>query len=253
MDRERERTGRKKIVIQSGVGAVANAVLNGLWKCPEGSFDMYTEVLQDNALGLVERGIIDKASTTSISLTAEWRARLLENVDFYKQHIVVRPQSLSNSGVTADRFCVFSMNTAVEADIYGNVNSTHVSGSKMINGIGGAADFSRDAGLSVFMTPSTRKDGTVSCIVPMVSHVDQIEHDVDIIVTENGLADLRGLAPKERAKLIIEKCSHPDYRDELREYFEKAWAKTGGAQTPHDLSHVCDMFIRLEQTGTMKR
>ncbi|TKI78799.1 acetyl-CoA hydrolase, partial [Bacillus wiedmannii] len=104
-------------------------------------------------------------------------------------------------------------NTALELDIYGNVNSTHVLGTKMMNGIGGSGDFARNARLAIFVTKSIAKGGNISSIVPFVSHVDHTEHDVDVIVTEQGYADLRGLAPRERVELIIENCVHPMYRD----------------------------------------
>jgi Acetyl-CoA hydrolase/transferase C-terminal domain len=64
-----------------------------------------------------------------------------------------------------------------------------------MNGFGGSGDFARNAYLSIFIVPSTAKGGSISTIVPMVTHVDHIEHDVQIIVTEHGLADLRGSSP----------------------------------------------------------
>ena len=120
------------------------------------------------------------------------------------------------------------MNSMIEADIYGNINSTHVMGTGMMNGIGGSGDFARNGYLSFFVTPSVAKDGKISCIVPMCSHVDHTEHDTQIIVTEQGLADLRGLSPKQRAQVIIDQCAHPDYRDQLQDYFDRARLK--GAQ-----------------------
>ena len=120
------------------------------------------------------------------------------------------------------RLGVIAMNGLIEADIYGNVNSTHIMGTSIMNGIGGSGDFARNAYLSIFMTPSTAKGGAISCIVPMVTHVDHTEHDVQVIVTEQGLADLRGLSPKQRAKVIIENCAHPIFKPALNEYFERA-------------------------------
>jgi len=131
------------------------------------------------------------------------------------------------------RLGVIAMNAMIEADMYGNVNSTHIKGTSIMNGIGGSGDFARNAFLSFFVTPSTAKNGAISCIVPMVSHVDHTEHDVQILVTEQGLADLRGLSPKQRARLIIEKCAHPDYRPALTEYYERALRESPGKHTPH--------------------
>ena len=89
-----------------------------------------------------------------------------------------------------------------------------------MNGIGGAADFARNCALGFFLTPSVAKDGAISSIVPYVSHVDQTDHDTMIFVTEQGLADLRGLAAEERARLIIKNCAHPDFREPLTDFLE---------------------------------
>ena len=157
--------------------------------------------------------------------------------------MVIRPQEISNHPEVIRRLGIIALNTPVEVDIYGNVNSTHQMGSKMLNGIGGSGDFARNARISIFATESTAKDGLISCIVPMVSHVDQTEHDVAVIITEQGIADLRWKTPKERAELLIENCAHPDYRPMLREYYEHALATSAGKHTPHD---------RYLETGTMK-
>ena len=70
----------------------------------------------------------------------------------------------------------------------------------MMNGIGGSGDFTRNAYISIFTCPSVAKEGKISAIVPMVSHLDHSEHSVNIIITEQGVADLRGKSPKERAE-----------------------------------------------------
>jgi succinyl-CoA:acetate CoA-transferase len=114
------------------------------------------------------------------------------------------------------------MNTAIEADIYGNVNSSHIGGTRLMNGIGGSGDFARNAGISIFLTESTAKDGLVSSIVPAVSHVDHNEHSVQVLVTEQGVADLRGLGPVRRAREIINHCTHPNFKSMLESYFYQA-------------------------------
>ncbi len=134
------------------------------------------------------------------------------DMESYRERIVLRPQEISNHPEIIRRLGVIAMNAMIEADMYGNVNSTHVMGSRIQNGIGGSGDFARNGYLSIFMAPSIAQKGTISTIVPMVSHVDHTEHDVQVIVTEQGLADLRGLSPRQRAKLIIEKCANPDYK-----------------------------------------
>jgi len=144
---------------------------------------------------------------------------------------------------------VLAINTALEADIYGNVNSTHVGGTHMMNGIGGSGDFARNAYMAVFVTKSVAKDGRISSIVPMVTHTDHPEHDVDVLVTEQGLADLRGLAPRERAKIVIDNCVHPTYRDEMRAYYEEALTRNG--HTPHIIEKAFSWHEAYNKTGTM--
>lgn len=145
-----------------------------------------------------------------------------------------------------------AMNGMVEADLYGNVNSTHVAGSRIINGIGGSGDFARNGFLSCFMSPSTAKGGAISAIVPMVSHVDHTEHDVGLVVTEQGLADLRGLSPKQRARAVIARCAHPDYRPMLQDYFDRACRDSYGKHTPHLLDEALSWHQRYLDSGSMR-
>ncbi len=237
--------------IQSGVGNVANAVLYGL--CDSNFHDLtcYTEVVQDSMLDLIKCGKAKFASTTSLSPSPTGLKDFFENIDFYKDKIILRPEEISNNPEVIRRLGVIAMNTAIEADIYGNVNSTHIMGSKMMNGIGGSGDFSRNAAISIFSTPSTAKDGKISSIVPMCSHVDHTEHEVMVLVTEYGYADLRGLAPRERAEKIINNCAHPDYREELMDYFKRA-CESASMQTPHILSEAFSWHTRFINNGTMK-
>lgn len=241
--------------LQSGVGNIANAVLAGLNQGPYNNLTGYTEVLQDGMLAMLKSGKLSMASATALSLSNEGMTEFLENLDFYRQRIVLRPQEISNHPELIRRLGIISMNGMLEADIYGNVNSTHVMGTRIMNGIGGSGDFARNAYLSMFMTPSTAKGGTISCIVPMVSHVDHTEHDVEIIVTEQGLADLRGLAPRQRAKIIIDTCAHPDYRAALHDYVDRAQANAraghGGMHTPHLLDEALSWHSRYEREGRM--
>lgn len=238
--------------LQSGVGSVGNAVLSSLSMSGFKGLTMYTEVMQDAALELIDRGVIDFVSSSSIALTADSMERFFKNIDYYKQKMVLRPQEISNHPEVIRRLGVIALNTPVEVDIYGNVNSTHQMGSKMLNGLGGSGDFARNARVSIFATESTAKNGLISCIVPMVSHVDQTEHDVAVVITEQGIADLRWKTPKERAELLIENCAHPDYRPMLREYYEHALAVSAGKHTPHDLTMALSWHQRYLETGSMK-
>lgn len=235
--------------MQSGIGSVANAVLHGFLNSEFTDLKVYSEVLQDAMFDLIDAGKITFASACSITVSEECASRIFPNIDRYKDKLVLRPQEISNHPEVIRRLGLICMNTAIEFDIYGNVNSTHVTGTKMMNGIGGSGDFARNGLLGIFVTKSTAKDGKISSVVPMVSHVDHTEHDVDILVTEQGLADLRGLAPRERARVIIDKCVHPMYKDALNEYFEAA-CKRGG-QTPHILEEALSWHVRYAKEGTM--
>jgi succinyl-CoA:acetate CoA-transferase len=242
-----------EFTLQAGVGGVANAVLREFSEGGHKNLKMFTEVLADGALGLIAAGVISEASTTALDLSLKGLAAFFANAAFYKEHIVLRPLGTSNSASQITAMGLVAINTALEADIYGNINSTHVLGVDMLNGIGGSNDFCRSAKLSVFITPATAKNGDISCIVPMVPHVDSSEHDTDIIATEYGYADLRGKSPKERARAIIENCAHPDYRAPLLDYFSSASALCGPCQTPHDLSKALSWHSRFLKTGTMKQ
>ncbi len=239
--------------MQSGVGNIANAVLVGLNEGPFERLTSYTEVIQDGMVDMIDSGKLLVASATAFSLSPDAAALMNDKAEHYRKHIVLRPQEISNNPEVIRRLGVISCNGMIEADIYGNVNSTHIMGSKMQNGIGGSGDFTRNAYISVFVSPSLAKNGDISAIVPMVSHHDHTEHDVQVIITEQGLADLRGLSPKQRAKVIIENCAHPDYRDMLHEYVEHAAAVANAEHTPHDLGEAHAWHRRFLETGSMKQ
>lgn len=237
--------------LQAGIGKVANAVLMGFKGSKFKNLTMYSEVLQDSTFELIDAGNMDFASGSSITVTEKMYHNILHNFDSYKNKLVLRPQNISNAPEVIRRLGVIGINTAIEVDIYGNVNSTHIGGNKMMNGIGGSGDFARNAYLSIFVTQAASKENKISHVLPMVSHVDHTEHDVDILVTDQGLADLRGLSPRERAEAIIENCVHPDYKDEIRDYFKRACER--GGHTPHLMEEAFTFHIRFNETGSMKK
>jgi succinyl-CoA:acetate CoA-transferase len=238
--------------LQSGVGNIANAVLAGLDEGPFRPLTAYTEVIQDGMLQMLKSGTMSLASATAFSLSKAGNEEFTSNINDYRKRIILRPQEISNHPEVIRRLGCLAMNGMIEADIYGNVNSTHVMGSSIMNGIGGSGDFARNAFVSFFLTPSTAKGGAISCIVPMASHVDHTEHDVHVVVTEQGLADLRGLPPRRRAQEIINRCAHPDYRPALQDYLDRATAGGGGQHTPHLLAEALSWHLRYLQTGTMQ-
>lgn len=244
------RLTEKLAPLQSGVGSVANAVLNGMKDSEFKDIVVASEVLQDGIFDLIDAGVVKFAAATALSLSKKRVETLGQDLAKYKDKLVFRPQEISNHPEVIRRLGVISFNTALEADIYGNVNSTHVGGTHMMNGIGGSGDFARNARITIFVTQSVAKDGKISAIVPFVSHVDHTNHDVDVIVTEQGYADLRGLAPVQIAEAIIKNCMHPDYRAQARAYLEEA--KQRGGQTPHVLEKAFSWHTRFAETGSMK-
>ncbi|MDR2165569.1 MAG: acetyl-CoA hydrolase/transferase family protein [Zoogloeaceae bacterium] len=236
--------------LQSGVGNIANAVLSGLNEGPFENLVSYTEVLQDGMLDMIKSGKLLCASATAFSLSPVALEELNKDLARYSRNIILRPQEISNNPEVIRRLGVIAMNGMIEADIYGNVNSTHIMGSRMMNGLGGSGDFARNAYLSIFMSPAQAKGGAISSIVPMVSHVDHTEHDVQVLVTEQGLADLRGLSPKQRAKVVIENCAHPDFRPALRDYCKRAYEKSG-KHTPHLLEECFSWHLKFLEQGKM--
>ncbi len=244
-------TGRlpeELLPLQAGVGDVANAVLAGLGRHSDiPNFVMYTEVFQSAAFELMKQERITGASSCALTFTPNQMRELLNEIEFYAPRLVLRPQEISNNPAIVRQMGVIAMNTALEIDLGGHVNSTHVLGRKMVNGIGGSGDFARNAYLSIFMCPSTKKDGAISTIVPMCTHVDHNEHTVHVVVTEQGIADLRGLEPVKRAHLIIENCAHPSYRDYLHSYLRDA----GSGHIRHDLSRCFELHQNLLRDGKM--
>lgn len=234
--------------LQAGVGSLSNGVMAALGQAPEiPAFTMYTEVFQDSQVDLMKSGRLLGASACALTVSRRQLDRIVDNMDFFAERIVLRPQEISNHPGIIRRLGVIAMNTALEADIYGNVNSTHICGMDIMNGIGGSGEFTRNGYLSIFMTPSTAKGGAISCIVPMCPHIDNNEHSVQVLVTEQGLADLRGLGPIQRAKAIIDSCAHPMYRDYLHRYLETA--RQG--HIPHNLDTCYDLHRKLLKTGSM--
>ena len=238
--------------LQSGVGNIANAVLAGLLESPFENMTAYTEVIQDGMLDLLAAGKLRMASATAFSLSPDAAATLNADMTHYQDKMILRPQEISNHPELIRRLGCISMNGLIEADIYGSVNSTHIMGSRIQNGIGGSGDFARNAYVSIFMTPSIAKGGKISAIVPQASHVDHITQDVQVLVTEQGLADLRGLSPKQRAITIIGNCAHPDYRPALTDYFRRARSHSYGQQSPCLPGEALSWHQRFIDTGSMR-
>jgi acetyl-CoA hydrolase len=240
---------RAFLPIQSGVGDTANAILHAMGQHPDiPAFDMYTEVIQDAVIALIKQGKVRFASGCSLTVTSPLLHDIYDNIQEFRSRLLLRPQEITNSPEIVRRLGILSVNTAIEVDIAGNVNSTHVLGRSIMNGIGGSGDFARNAFLSIFTCPSTAKNDKISTIVPLVSHLDHSEHSVQIVITEQGVADLRGKSPPARARTIIEHCAHPDYRQILTDYL----ALSGGSHSPQTLRAAFGMHLAFERKGDMR-
>ena len=236
--------------VQSGVGNVANAVIGAMGANEDiPPFDVYTEVIQDSVIKLMKEGNVRFISGCSLTLSTPALEEVYQNLSEFKKKLVLRPQEISNSPEIARRIGIISINTALEADIFGNVNSTHVLGTRMMNGIGGSGDFCRNSYLSIFTAPSTAKGGKISAIVPMASHVDHSEHSVKILITEHGIADLRGKSPIQRAETIINNCVDPQYRDLLNEYLHLGQQ----GHTPQNMAAALAFHDTFIKVGDMRK
>ncbi|WP_269522296.1 succinate CoA transferase [Coraliomargarita parva] len=246
---EEGRIPKEFLPIQSGVGNIANAVLGALGANPKiPPFEMYSEVIQDSVIGLMKSGDITFGSGTSLTVSPDMLKEIYADLDFFKERMVLRPQELSNNPEIVRRLGIITINTAIEVDIFGNVNSTHVMGQNLMNGIGGSGDFTRNAYISIFTCPSIAKGGAISTIVPLVAHLDHSEHSVNVVITEQGIADLRGKDPVGRAREIINKCAHPEYREQLLAYLGDA--KNG--HTPQTLGKAFAMHQAFMEKKDMR-
>lgn len=236
--------------LQSGVGNIANAVIGALGSSAGiPPFMMYTEVIQDSVIDLIKSGKCTFASGCSLTVSPEKLQAIYQDLEFFRSRMVLRPQEITNSPELVRRLGLITINTAIEIDLFGNVNSTHVMGKDLMNGIGGSGDFTRNAHTSIYTCPSMAKRGAISTIVPFVTHLDHSEHSVQVVVTEHGIADLRGKSPQDRAVLMIENCVHPEYRQLMRDYL-KISAK---GHVPQTLHNAFAMHLAFLEAGDMRK
>jgi succinyl-CoA:acetate CoA-transferase len=242
---------KEMLPLQSGVGSIANAVLSGFKDSDYTDLEMYSEILQDSVFDLILMGKVKKASGSAFTPSPKVLKMFRENPELYRKALILRPLDISNHPEIIRRLGVIALNTPIEFDIYGHANSTHSMGTSILNGIGGSGDYMRNGYISIFATESTAKGGAISRVVPFAAHIDHSEHDVMVYITERGVADIRGLAPHDRARAIIKNCAHPDYQPLLTEYL--TWSESHHmGHIPHDLSKAFDMHCKFMTTGSMK-
>lgn len=233
--------------IQTGFGNLAAEIVTALGRSNFSDISFFGGVAQEANIKLAASGKASAISCGSIKMSAEVK-RLIEENEEVRRRVVIRNGEITNNSEVISRLAPITLTSGIEMDIYGNVNSSHIGGSKIVNGLGGGANFAANAGLSIMMIASTGKGGSISTIVPMVSHQDISEHDIDVVVTENGVADLRGKSDVERAREIIENCAGV-YKDQLRSYLDRAIA--AGGHHPVLLDEALSWHVRLKQTGSM--
>ena len=243
------RLPQKLLPLQSGVGNISNAVLTGLVNSDFKRLEFFTELMQPAVTDLIEDGKVKVVSCSALPPDPRVTERLRKDPERYRDSIVLRPLDISNHPEVIRRLGVIALNAALEVDIYGHANCTHIMGTRMVNTIGGSGDFMRNGYLSIFTMPSTTKNDAISRIVSMVSHVDHTEHDWHVLITEQGVADFRGLSARERAQSIINNCAHPKYRPLLRDYFERAKRQKG--HSPHILKEALSWHVRYLERNTM--
>jgi len=236
--------------MELGIGELAGQVMRRIGTSEFTNFRFQTPVVTDPVLEIVDAEKVDWVSGTALRLSSRAWERFRSDIGRYKRRMVLRPVTICNAAEVIQRLGVIAINGCLEMDLQGQVNSSHVLGSKILTGIAGSYDYSRSGLYSIFVGPSTARGGKISAIVPAVSHVDHTEHEVDILVTEQGLADLRGLDPGERAEMIIRRCAHPDYRGMLSDYL--AGAKREPGHIPLCLEESGAFHRRFKSAGTMK-
>lgn len=236
--------------VQTGFGTIADAIANAFRDSPFEGIQFFCGGVTEPVMELLASGKAATVSTGGIGMSDRVEEILRTTPDL-ADRLIIRNGDITNNAEVIARLGIVALNTGIEIDIYGNVNASHIAGSRVVNGIGGGANFAQNAGLSVVLIPATAKSGAISQVVPMVSHLDIGEHDVDIIITEHGVADLRGLDDNERADAIIETCAAPEYREALRAYLQDARSLCGGHH-PQLPERAFAWYRRLKESGSMQ-
>ncbi|GHV54359.1 acetyl-CoA hydrolase [Deltaproteobacteria bacterium] len=252
LELESRRTmGGRLVPIQTGFGNLTNAILGAFGESNFRELEFFCGGVVAEHLALMMAGKTRTISTGSLQMGKYTIELLRKHPEIFREQVVIRSTDVANNGEVVARLGLIALNSGIEIDIYGNVNASHIMGSRVVNGLGGGANFAQNAGLSIVMLPSVSKNGDISAVVPMVSHHDIIEHDVDVVITENGVADLRGLDETERARSVIANCAHPEYRDRLARYLDTAILRYGGHH-PIILEEALSWHQRLRDTGSMR-
>jgi acyl-CoA hydrolase len=210
--------------LQMGIGAIPDAALGQLKD--RRHLGVHTEMFSDGVLDLLEAGVIDNSNkkigrgsvVTGFTMGSE---RLYRFVDDNPQVRFLDIEFVNNPVVIAKNPQVTSINSALQIDLTGQVCADSM-GHKIYSGVGGQVDFVLGAtfsehGKSIIALPSTAREGSLSRLVPALERgagVVTTRALVDYVVTEYGIAELRGHSIAERARDLIN-IAHPDFREEL--------------------------------------
>jgi 4-hydroxybutyrate CoA-transferase len=212
--------------LQLGIGAIPDAVL--LFLHEKNDLGIHSEMFSDGVVELYEQGVVTNRckSVHPDKMVATFLMGTRRLYDFVDDNPIVNmfPVNYVNDPVVIgqnDR--VVAINSALEVDLQGQVAADSM-GPMQFTGIGGQVDFMRGAarsrgGKAIIALPATAKKGTVSRIVPCLATgaaVTTMRADVDYVVTEYGVAHLRGKGLRERARVLVD-IAHPDFRDQIRE------------------------------------
>ena len=216
--------------LQLGIGAIPDAVL--LFLKDKKDLGIHSEMFSDGVVELVEAGVINNSKKTlhngkMIVTFLMGTKRLYDFVDNNPSVECYPVDYVNNPYVIMQNDNMVSINSCIQVDLMGQVVSESI-GLKQFSGVGGQVDYVRGAsmskgGKSIIAMPSTASKGKISRIVPLItegSAVTTSRNDVHYVVTEYGIADLKGKTLKERAKALIA-IAHPDFREELTEEFNK--------------------------------
>lgn len=222
--------------LQLGIGAIPDAVL--MFLKDKKDLGIHTEMFSDGAMELVKAGVINGSRKTlhrgKLVATFLMGTRTLYDFVDKNPDVEMFPVDYVNDPAIIGRNDnMVSINSCIEIDLMGQVNSESI-GLKQFSGTGGQVDYVRGAsvskgGRSIMAMPSTAAKGKVSRIVPLLSEgaaVTTSRNDVDYVVTEYGIAKLKGRTLIQRAQALIE-VAHPDFRDELRAEFDKRFNRIG--------------------------
>ena len=207
--------------IQTGIGAIPAAILGALGD--KNDLGLHGGLIDDGGMALIERGVVTGRAKTSrrgqhVVGMALGSAALFAKVAAHPQIVFVGANVTHDAREIARIDNFVSINSAVEVDLHGQVNA-EVVGGRQISGPGGAVDFMRGArlskgGRSIVALTATARNGTVSRIVERVEMATALRTDVDLVVTEYGVAELRGASEQERRAALIA-LAHPDFRARL--------------------------------------